>query len=145
VFGLGYDDLSEALSGRLVWPTAALLLAAKFVATVVLPVPPLPLAMASLMRVRPIRFSIGFVPAWTIWRRRILLHHPTLSLTPPPTSAATLATALATLAPTAARAATLTAAARSHAFADRPLAERSGSISHGCHNFVLSFDFVFRG
>jgi CIC family chloride channel protein len=34
VFGLGYDDLSEALSGRLVWPTAALLLAAKFVATV---------------------------------------------------------------------------------------------------------------
>ena len=34
VFGLGYDDLSEALSGRLVWQTAVLLLAAKFVATV---------------------------------------------------------------------------------------------------------------
>jgi CIC family chloride channel protein len=34
VFGLGYDDLSEALTGKLVWRTAALLLAAKFVATV---------------------------------------------------------------------------------------------------------------
>jgi CIC family chloride channel protein len=34
VFGLGYDDLSEALTGKLVWQTAALLLAAKFVATV---------------------------------------------------------------------------------------------------------------
>ena len=34
VFGLGYDDLSEALTGKLVWQTAILLLAAKFVATV---------------------------------------------------------------------------------------------------------------
>ncbi|HEX4350919.1 MAG TPA: chloride channel protein [Verrucomicrobiae bacterium] len=34
VFGLGYNDLSEALTGRLLWQTAALLLAAKFVATV---------------------------------------------------------------------------------------------------------------
>ena len=34
VFGLGYDDLSAALSGKLIWQTAALLLAAKFVATV---------------------------------------------------------------------------------------------------------------
>jgi len=34
VFGLGYDDLSEALTGKLIWQTAALLLAAKFVATV---------------------------------------------------------------------------------------------------------------
>jgi len=34
VFGLGYDDLSEALTGKLLWQTAALLLAAKFVATV---------------------------------------------------------------------------------------------------------------
>jgi CIC family chloride channel protein len=34
VFGLGYDDLSEALAGRLVWQTAVLLLAAKFIATV---------------------------------------------------------------------------------------------------------------
>jgi CIC family chloride channel protein len=34
VFGLGYDDLSEALTGKLLWQTAVLLLAAKFVATV---------------------------------------------------------------------------------------------------------------
>jgi CIC family chloride channel protein len=34
VFGLGYDDLSEALTGKLIWRTAALLLAAKFAATV---------------------------------------------------------------------------------------------------------------
>jgi CIC family chloride channel protein len=34
VFGLGYDDLSEALTGKLIWQTAVLLLAAKFVATV---------------------------------------------------------------------------------------------------------------
>jgi CIC family chloride channel protein len=34
VFGLGYDDLSEALTGKLLWQTAALLLAAKFGATV---------------------------------------------------------------------------------------------------------------
>jgi CIC family chloride channel protein len=34
VFGLGYDDLSEALTGKLIWQTATLLLAAKFVATV---------------------------------------------------------------------------------------------------------------
>ena len=34
VFGLGYDDLSEALTGKLLWQTALLLLAAKFVATV---------------------------------------------------------------------------------------------------------------
>jgi CIC family chloride channel protein len=34
VFGLGYDDLSEALTGKLIWQTALLLLAAKFVATV---------------------------------------------------------------------------------------------------------------
>jgi CIC family chloride channel protein len=34
VFGLGYGDLSEALTGKLIWQTAALLLAAKFVATV---------------------------------------------------------------------------------------------------------------
>lgn len=34
VFGLGYDDLSQALTGKLIWQTAALLLAAKFVATV---------------------------------------------------------------------------------------------------------------
>ncbi len=34
VFGLGYEDLSAALAGNLVWQTAALLLAAKFVATV---------------------------------------------------------------------------------------------------------------
>jgi CIC family chloride channel protein len=34
VFGLGYDDLSEALTGKLIWQTAALLLLAKFVATV---------------------------------------------------------------------------------------------------------------
>jgi chloride channel protein, CIC family len=34
VFGLGYQDLSEALTGKLLWQTAALLLAAKFVATV---------------------------------------------------------------------------------------------------------------
>jgi len=34
VFGLGYDVLSEALTGKLIWQTAALLLAAKFVATV---------------------------------------------------------------------------------------------------------------
>lgn len=34
VFGLGYGDLSEALTGKLLWQTAALLLAAKFVATV---------------------------------------------------------------------------------------------------------------
>jgi CIC family chloride channel protein len=34
VFGLGYDDLSEALTGKLIWQTAALVLAAKFVATV---------------------------------------------------------------------------------------------------------------
>ena len=34
VFGLGYDDLSQALTGKLIWQTAALLLAAKFMATV---------------------------------------------------------------------------------------------------------------
>jgi CIC family chloride channel protein len=34
VFGLGYDDLSEALTGKLIWQTAVLLLAAKFAATV---------------------------------------------------------------------------------------------------------------
>ena len=34
VFGLGYHDLSEALTGKLMWQTAALLLAAKFMATV---------------------------------------------------------------------------------------------------------------
>jgi CIC family chloride channel protein len=34
VFGLGYGDLSAALTGKLLWQTAALLLAAKFVATV---------------------------------------------------------------------------------------------------------------
>jgi CIC family chloride channel protein len=34
VFGLGYDDLSEALTGKLLWQTAAWLLAAKFIATV---------------------------------------------------------------------------------------------------------------
>jgi CIC family chloride channel protein len=34
VFGLGYGDLSEALTGKLIWQTAALLLAAKFAATV---------------------------------------------------------------------------------------------------------------
>jgi CIC family chloride channel protein len=34
VFGLGYDDLSVALTGKMLWTTAALLLAAKLVATV---------------------------------------------------------------------------------------------------------------
>ena len=34
VFGLGYDDLSQALTGKLIWQTAVLLLAAKFLATV---------------------------------------------------------------------------------------------------------------
>lgn len=34
VFGLGYDDLSEALTGKMLWTTAGLLLAAKLVATV---------------------------------------------------------------------------------------------------------------
>lgn len=34
VFGLGYDDLTAALSGRLVWQTAVILLIAKFIATV---------------------------------------------------------------------------------------------------------------
>lgn len=34
VFGLGYEDLSEALTGKLIWQTALLLLAAKFIATV---------------------------------------------------------------------------------------------------------------
>ena len=34
VFSLGYDDLSDALSGRLVWKLAALLLVTKFAATV---------------------------------------------------------------------------------------------------------------
>lgn len=34
VFGLGYGDLSDALAGKLLWPTALLLLAAKFAATV---------------------------------------------------------------------------------------------------------------
>ena len=34
VFGLGYDDLSEALSGKLLWQTATVLLAAKFISTV---------------------------------------------------------------------------------------------------------------
>lgn len=34
VFELGYEDLSEALTGRLVWQIALVLLAAKFVATV---------------------------------------------------------------------------------------------------------------
>jgi len=33
VFGLGYDDLSDALAGKLVWTTAALLLGAKLLAT----------------------------------------------------------------------------------------------------------------
>jgi CIC family chloride channel protein len=34
VFGLGYDNLSEALTGKLIWQTGVLLLAAKFVATI---------------------------------------------------------------------------------------------------------------
>ena len=34
VFGLGYDDLSEALMGKLAWQIAAVLLVAKFVATI---------------------------------------------------------------------------------------------------------------
>ncbi len=34
VFGLGYEDLSEALTGKLIWQTSALLLLAKFIATV---------------------------------------------------------------------------------------------------------------
>jgi CIC family chloride channel protein len=34
VFGLGYDDLTEALAGRVAWKAALLLLLAKFVATV---------------------------------------------------------------------------------------------------------------
>ena len=34
VFALGYDDLSEALTGRMLWTTAGLLLAAKLLATV---------------------------------------------------------------------------------------------------------------
>ena len=34
VFGLGYDDLTDALAGKIVWQTALLLLAAKFIATV---------------------------------------------------------------------------------------------------------------
>ena len=34
VFGLGYDDLSLALAGKLIWQTALILLAAKFLATV---------------------------------------------------------------------------------------------------------------
>ncbi len=34
VFGLGYDDLTDALAGKLIWQTALLLLAAKFIATV---------------------------------------------------------------------------------------------------------------
>jgi CIC family chloride channel protein len=34
IFGLGYDDLSDALAGKIVWQTALLLLVAKFVATV---------------------------------------------------------------------------------------------------------------
>lgn len=34
VFGLGYEDLSAALAGNLIWQTALVLLAAKFVATV---------------------------------------------------------------------------------------------------------------
>lgn len=34
VFGLGYEDLSEALTGKLIWQTAAILLVAKFIATV---------------------------------------------------------------------------------------------------------------
>lgn len=34
VFGLGYDDLSDALAGKLIWQTAVLLLVAKFIATV---------------------------------------------------------------------------------------------------------------
>jgi len=34
VFGLGYDDLSLALTGKLLWQTAALLLVAKFAATI---------------------------------------------------------------------------------------------------------------
>jgi CIC family chloride channel protein len=33
VFGLGYDDLSDALAGKLLWTTAALLLGAKLLAT----------------------------------------------------------------------------------------------------------------
>ena len=34
VFGLGYDDLSDALAGKMAWHIAAVLLVAKFVATV---------------------------------------------------------------------------------------------------------------
>lgn len=34
VFGLGYDDLSEALTGKMLWTTAGLLLVAKLLATV---------------------------------------------------------------------------------------------------------------
>ena len=34
MFGLGYGDLSEALTGKLIWQTALLLLGAKFLATV---------------------------------------------------------------------------------------------------------------
>ncbi len=34
VFGLGYEDLSDALAGRMVWQLAALLLLTKFIATV---------------------------------------------------------------------------------------------------------------
>ena len=34
VFGLGYDDLSAALTGKLLWQTVLLLLAAKFAATI---------------------------------------------------------------------------------------------------------------
>ncbi|HTJ00247.1 MAG TPA: chloride channel protein [Dongiaceae bacterium] len=35
VFGLGYDDLSDALAGNVLWKTAAILLVAKLLATVV--------------------------------------------------------------------------------------------------------------
>lgn len=34
VFSLGYDDLTDALAGKIIWQTALILLAAKFVATV---------------------------------------------------------------------------------------------------------------
>ena len=34
VFALGYDDLSDALAGRMMWQIAALILVAKFIATV---------------------------------------------------------------------------------------------------------------
>ena len=97
------------------------------------------------MRVSPILFLIGFVCVWITWRRGVLLRHPTLTPAAAETTTAPLATALAALASTAAPAAALAAATGSHTFADRALAERSGSITHWCHNSVLSFNFVFRG